>query len=217
MANVTGAPMLDETGQGIVSSLQGIANEISSSKTKLYTADLEVRLKGLTWTQSEDGKYYSNAIAVPVVHSAKILTVCPTNFGDIRATDYVTPIIEDASHIRLISNVNSFAKTSSRYNYRVLYEIELGVIDTVDLEIVLPNLTWQASDSGKYFTPTAMDIGVPGVSKILSVSLTNFANLRATDEVEPYIANSNQLKFESNVNTFAKNTSKVSVRVLYTT
>lgn len=90
-------------------------NKNNISKYQVKT--LNVNFNDLTFTQSIEGMYYSNEIAISGL--TMLLSVMITGFVDIKGTDVITPIVSnDGSKLRFISNVATFS-TSARYSLQI--------------------------------------------------------------------------------------------------
>lgn len=94
--------------------------QISTNKnniSKYQVKTLTVNFNDLTFTQSIEGMYYSNEIAISGL--TMLLSVMITGFVDIKDTDVITPIVSnDGSKLRFISNVATFS-TSARYSLQI--------------------------------------------------------------------------------------------------
>lgn len=94
---------------------QAAENKNNISKYQVKT--LTVNFNDLTFTQSIEGMYYSNEIAISGL--TMLLSVMISGFVDIKDTDVITPIISnDGSKLRFISNVATFS-TSARYSLQI--------------------------------------------------------------------------------------------------
>lgn len=79
-------------------------------------------LSDLTWSASAGGAYYSPIDLDSSLPAGKsIIAVSISGWNNLRATDVIIPYIRTSRSVGLISNVNSFADTTSSMTLTVIY------------------------------------------------------------------------------------------------
>ena len=96
---------------------------VEQNKNMVKYADRDIKFSDLTWNTSGSGMYYSSDIEPTNGDSASlVLGATIKGFTALRSTDNIIPIISsDGKKIRLLSNVNTFASTTSNVIVRVIY------------------------------------------------------------------------------------------------
>ena len=88
---------------------------------------------------------------------------------------------------------------------------KINTIKTTHFYQKLPDLTWTASGSGKYFAHLGE---LASDQYIIAVSIQDWGFLRTGDVIQPVI-NAHKVDVLSNVNTFASANSYIDVMVVY--